>query len=52
MRSYARLVGIVDTRTSMASAQRLYERLGFIRISEHGLYWLMEWSPPGAAGTA
>ena len=33
-------------------ARRLYERLGFNRIAEHGLYWLMEWSPPGAVGTA
>ena len=33
-------------------ARRLYERLGFTRIAEHGLYWLMEWSPAGAVGTA
>jgi ribosomal protein S18 acetylase RimI-like enzyme len=33
-------------------ARRLYERLGFRRIAQQGLYWLMEWSPPGATGTA
>ena len=32
-------------------ARRLYERLGFTRIADQGLYWLMEWSPPGAVGT-
>ena len=32
----------LDTRTSMTSAQRLYERLGFNRDPDHG------WSPaPG-----
>jgi len=32
----------LDTRTSMAAAQRLYERLGFQRDPEH------DWSPaPG-----
>jgi ribosomal protein S18 acetylase RimI-like enzyme len=32
----------LDTRTSMKSAQRLYERLGFVRAPEH------DWSPtPG-----
>ena len=24
----------------------LYERLGFRKIGENGIYWLMEWSPP------
>jgi ribosomal protein S18 acetylase RimI-like enzyme len=33
-------------------ARRLYERLGFRRIAQQGLYWLMEWLPPGAKGTA
>jgi len=27
-------------------ALRLYERLGFRRIGEHGVYLLMEWTPP------
>lgn len=26
-------------------ARRLYERLGFRQVSEHGVYWLMERSP-------
>ena len=25
-------------------AQRLYERLGFRRVAEHGVYYLMEWT--------
>ncbi len=29
-------------------ALRLYERLGFVKVGEAGLYWLMEWSPRGA----
>jgi ribosomal protein S18 acetylase RimI-like enzyme len=34
-------------------ARRLYERLGFKKIGEHGVYHLMEWRPPGdAAGFA
>jgi ribosomal protein S18 acetylase RimI-like enzyme len=28
-------------------ALRLYERLGFRSIAEHGAYFLMEWTPPG-----
>jgi ribosomal protein S18 acetylase RimI-like enzyme len=28
-------------------ARRLYERLGFRKVGEHGVYHLMEWSPPG-----
>lgn len=35
-------------------ALRLYERLGFGKIGEHGVYYLMEWRPnaaPGAAAT-
>jgi ribosomal protein S18 acetylase RimI-like enzyme len=28
-------------------ARRLYERLGFRKVGEHGIYHLMEWSPPG-----
>ncbi|MBV9280115.1 MAG: GNAT family N-acetyltransferase [Chloroflexi bacterium] len=31
-------------------ALRLYQRLGFSRIGEQGLYWLMEWLPPGETG--
>lgn len=27
-------------------AQRLYERLGFNRIADKGLYWFLEWTPP------
>jgi ribosomal protein S18 acetylase RimI-like enzyme len=27
-------------------ALRLYERLGFRKVGEHGVYHLMEWSPP------
>ena len=30
-------------------ALTLYGRLGFRRIEERGLHWLMEWSPPEAA---
>lgn len=30
----------------MNRARRLYERLGFRPVAEHGLYLLMEWSPP------
>jgi ribosomal protein S18 acetylase RimI-like enzyme len=26
-------------------AQRLYQRLGFRKIGDNGVYWLMEWSP-------
>jgi len=26
-------------------ALRLYDRLGFHRIADHGVYYLMEWSP-------
>jgi GNAT superfamily N-acetyltransferase len=26
-------------------AMRLYERLGFVPIDEHGIYFLMEWKP-------
>jgi ribosomal protein S18 acetylase RimI-like enzyme len=28
-------------------AMRLYERLGFQPVEEHGIYWLMEWKPSG-----
>ena len=28
-------------------ALRLYERLGFEQIEEQGVYYLMEWTPPG-----
>lgn len=30
-------------------ALRLYERLGFVRIDDHGVYYLMEWTPKNAA---
>jgi ribosomal protein S18 acetylase RimI-like enzyme len=30
-------------------ARRLYERLGFRKIDEHGVYHLMEWTPAGGA---
>jgi ribosomal protein S18 acetylase RimI-like enzyme len=33
-------------------ARRLYERLGFRQIGEHGVYHLMEWKPPGEAAGA
>ncbi|MGH8511865.1 MAG: GNAT family N-acetyltransferase [Gammaproteobacteria bacterium] len=26
-------------------AQRLYERLGFTRIADKGVYWFLEWAP-------
>lgn len=29
-------------------ARRLYERLGFTHVADHGLYMLMEWTPPTA----
>jgi ribosomal protein S18 acetylase RimI-like enzyme len=29
-------------------ALRLYQRLGFSKVSEAGVYWLMEWIPAGA----
>ena len=28
-------------------AMRLYERIGFQRIEQQGVYYLMEWTPPG-----
>jgi ribosomal protein S18 acetylase RimI-like enzyme len=31
---------------AMNRARRLYERLGFVPIAEHGVYLLMEWRPP------
>ena len=33
-------------------AMRLYQRLGFRRIEEQGVYWLMEWRPRPAADEA
>ena len=27
-------------------AKHLYDRLGFRKIEEQGVYWLMEWTPP------
>jgi len=33
-------------------ALRLYERLGFRRIGEHGVYHLMEWRPDAPSGSA
>lgn len=32
-------------------AMRLYERLGFRRVEEQGVYWLMRWQPPGPPQT-
>jgi ribosomal protein S18 acetylase RimI-like enzyme len=32
----------------MNQAMRLYERLGFRRIGEHGIYHLMQWRPDAA----
>ena len=29
-------------------AMRLYLRLGFVKVDEHGIYHLMEWSPAGS----
>jgi ribosomal protein S18 acetylase RimI-like enzyme len=29
-------------------ALSLYRRLGFRQVAEHGVYWLMEWSPDGS----
>ena len=34
------------------TAMRLYERLGFERIEEQGVYWFMEWQPPQPAAAA
>jgi len=31
-------------------ALRLYRRLGFYPVEDKGVYWYMEWSPPGASG--
>lgn len=33
-------------------ALRLYDRLGFRRIADHGVYYLMEWSPNVREGLA
>ena len=33
-------------------ALRLYERLGFVRIGDNGVYFLMEWSADGSPGTS
>jgi ribosomal protein S18 acetylase RimI-like enzyme len=30
-------------------ALRLYERLGFQSLADRGVYWLLEWVPPGRA---
>ena len=32
-------------------ALRLYQRLGFAQVAEHGVYLLMEWRPDGAGST-
>ena len=32
-------------------AFRLYERLGFNKVAEHGFYWRMEWKNPGESQT-
>ncbi len=31
-------------------AMKLYHRLGFRKIEEQGVYWLMEWTPSDTAG--
>jgi GNAT superfamily N-acetyltransferase len=36
----------------MNRALRLYERLGFRRREDKGVYLLLEWSPPNAAGAS
>lgn len=33
-------------------ALRLYERLGFRQLADRGVYWLMEWIPPGRESIA
>lgn len=33
-------------------AMRLYQRLGFSKIEEQGVYWLMEWTPAPVEVTA
>ncbi|MGI8685235.1 MAG: hypothetical protein ACR2MO_09140 [Acidimicrobiales bacterium] len=33
-------------------ALRLYERLGFTHVGEHGIHLLMEWRPPAQVNTA
>jgi ribosomal protein S18 acetylase RimI-like enzyme len=33
-------------------ARRLYERFGFRKIGEHGIYHLLEWTPPGGGAGA
>jgi ribosomal protein S18 acetylase RimI-like enzyme len=33
-------------------AMRLYMRIGFIPVGEHGVYLLMQWTPPTAAAPA
>ncbi|QBY07081.1 N-acetyltransferase (plasmid) [Deinococcus metallilatus] len=30
-------------------ALRLYRRLGFVQLEERGLYWFLEWRPPGVS---
>lgn len=31
-------------------ALHLYERLGFVKLAERGVYWFMEWRPPMLEG--
>ncbi len=45
-RSVEKLVRIHVERNN--PALRLYERLGFRPIEDHGVYFLMEWSPNGS----
>ncbi len=33
-------------------AMRLYERLGFQKVEDQGVYWLMEWLPAGSRAAA
>ena len=34
---------------SFNPARHLYERLGYVKVSEQSIYWLMEWRPPSDA---
>lgn len=36
---------------SFNPAQRLYARLGFVKIASNGVYYLLEWKPPGTSAT-
>ena len=34
---------------SFNPAQRLYARLGFVKVASNGVYYLLEWKPPGTS---